>query len=232
MNNKMNQTFNQKVLSFYKDLLLPDVADIGLSVIHPWKDEEVKEYTGAFYNRFYHDTSKRVFIFGINPGRFGSGVTGVPFTDPIMLEEVCDIKNNLPKKRELSSSFIYECISAFGGARTFFKHFYLTATSPVGFTKNGVNFNYYNTQESMGVLRSFIIDTIQKQIDIGARRDVVIILGTGKNLKVFEKINKEHGFFAKVYALPHPRYVLQYQRKNKCKYIRLYRQTLLKSLQK
>ena len=51
--------------------------------------------------------TQRHLLLGINPGRFGGGVTGIPFTDPIRLQNVCGIENNFEKKQELSSVFIY-----------------------------------------------------------------------------------------------------------------------------
>ena len=48
------------------------------------------------------------------------------------------------KKQELSSVFMYEMINAYGGAELFYKRFYITAVSPLGFVKNGRNLNYYD----------------------------------------------------------------------------------------
>jgi hypothetical protein len=42
----------------------------------------------SFYQKYYADNKKRSLIIGINPGRFGAGVTGIPFTDPIRLKRI------------------------------------------------------------------------------------------------------------------------------------------------
>ena len=89
----------------------------------------------SFYTKYYSDNNKRILLLGINPGRFGGGVTGIPFTDPVRLEKVCGIKNDFQKKQELSSVFIYEMIEAYGGAEKFYKQFYISAVSPLGFVK-------------------------------------------------------------------------------------------------
>jgi len=53
-----------------------------------------------FFLQFFNDKYPRSFIFGINSGRFGAGITGISFTDPGNLEEKCGIKNDLDKKHE------------------------------------------------------------------------------------------------------------------------------------
>jgi len=73
------------------------------------------------------------------------GITGIPFTDPVKLE-VLGIANDFQKKRELSSDFVYQMITAFGGANKFYQTFYISAISPLGFTKDEKNLNYYDVK--------------------------------------------------------------------------------------
>jgi hypothetical protein len=224
-------TFGQKVLEFYRHLEPPKVEEFGVDIINPHAHTSTQPYTSTFYKAFYNDISKRVFIFGINPGRFGSGVTGIPFTDPVALLTHCGISNDLEKRKELSSEFVYESINAFGGPQNFFGHFYLTAVSPIGFTKNGINYNYYDDREFYEAVRPFLIKSIQDQLQLGALRDNVIVFGMGKNLRIFEDLNREHGFFAKIHPLEHPRYVMQYKRKEMSRYIKKYVDTFSSALQ-
>ena len=219
-----NLTFSKKILGFYDKITLPETLASGIEIIHPYTTPEVREYVKKFYNKFFLDTKDRVFVFGINPGRFGSGVTGVPFTDPVALQEYCGIINVFEKRRELSSQFVYEFIERWGGVCKFYKNFFLTAVSPIGFIRNGVNYNYYADPAFFSSIKPFIIDTIKTQLNFGVRRDMVIILGTGKNQKIFNDINREYGFFKKIYALEHPRFIMQYRRKHLKKYLRKYEQ--------
>ena len=46
----------------------------------------------AFFYKFYSDSNPRRMIFGINPGRFGAGTTGINFTAPKQLQEFCGIE--------------------------------------------------------------------------------------------------------------------------------------------
>jgi len=172
----------------------------------------------------------RVFVFGINPGRFGSGTTGVPFTDPVALENVCGIANKLVKRRETSSEFVYQFIERWGGPHVFYRDFFLTAISPIGFIRNGINYNYYDHLVLFREVRSFIVDTLAAQLTFGARRDVAIVLGSGKNQKIFGDLNREYGWFKEVYAVEHPRFIMQYRRRYLKRYLKKYQDIFSRAL--
>ena len=67
---------------------------------------------------------------GINPGRFGGGLTGISFTDPVALKKYCGIDNQLRNKEELSSKFVYEVINHFGGVNKFFSKVFSFCSLP------------------------------------------------------------------------------------------------------
>lgn len=224
------KTFGGKVLDFYGSLEAPGRLPAGVRTMNPYGDLAVQRNVGSFLKRFFSDSRPRIFIFGINPGRFGAGVTGVTFTDPAALERFCGIPNDLPKKRELSSIFVYDVIQRWGGPRKFYKDFFLTAVSPLGFLQNGVNHNYYDDPRVFVALKPFIVQTLNSQLSCGARRSAAILLGTGKNWKFFNDINQEHGFFKKVYALEHPRFIMQYRRKRLPRYLQRYSEVFRKAL--
>src|SRR4051794_2176863 len=110
---------SSQILNFLFNLQLPIELPPGVEVMNPFSIEESARTVRAFYEKYYTDINPRYCIIGINPGRFGGGVTGIPFTDPIRLEKVCGIENKWPRKQELSSVFVYEMIEAFGGVRDF-----------------------------------------------------------------------------------------------------------------
>ena len=215
------KTFAQKVIQFNKYLNL-DVDVPGVEVLNPFLSKRTQDISNSFYNKYYNDSKSRTFLFGINPGRFGAGVTGIPFTDPINLEKYCSIRNSLDKKPELSSQFIYQMIDAYGGAEQFYSKFFITAISPLGFTKDGKNLNYYDIKELQQSLEPFIISNIKKQLGFGANTICAICIGGGKNFKYFNEINKQHHFFELVIPLDHPRFIMQYRRKKLDGYIKKY----------
>src|SRR5689334_10249398 len=160
-----NLTQSYAILDFYKKLDPNFDLPRGVQIMNPFSDPVAWTLTKAFYEKFYSDSHPRQYIFGINPGRFGGGITGIPFTDPIRLETVCGISNSFQKKAELSSQFVYAVIDAYGGAEKFYEDFFITALSPLGYTKNGINLNYYDDKELLKASEGFIIKTIRTQLD-------------------------------------------------------------------
>lgn len=224
------QTFAEKVIAFNKSLEFNGSLPEGISIMNPFKtDEQAVEISSRFYHRFYNDFNSRHIIIGINPGRFGAAVTGVPFTDTKRLSSECGLTYEGVSTHEPSSTFVYEVINAFGGVEDFYKKFYINSICPLGFTiKNSkgreVNYNYYDSRELTETVREFIIQSIRAQIALGIETDVCFCMGTGKNEKFLRKLNDEYGFFDKIVAFEHPRYVMQYKAKSKEVYITKYLQ--------
>ena len=175
----------------------------------------------TFFRKYYSSPGMRTLILGINPGRFGAGITGTPFTDPKILEEVCEIENPFKKRAELSAIFVYEFIEAYGGPESFYQQFYITSLCPLGFVKDGKNYNYYDSKELTQAVEPHILHNLRYHLDIGCNSKVAFSLGKGKNYAYFQKINETHGFFDEVIPLPHPRWVMQYRLKRKEEFVQL-----------
>lgn len=187
--------------------------------MNPFANKETMKICEQFYKKYYSDTHKRSMIIGINPGRFGGGVTGIPFTDPIRLEEVCGIENNWPRKQELSSLYMYDMINAYGGPEKFYNKFYITAVSPLGFTSGNKNLNYYDDRKLQNNIEEFVITSMKQQLLFGIERNILFCLGEGKNFAYISKLNTKYKFFKKVIPLSHPRFIMQYKLKKKDEYI-------------
>ena len=215
-------TFAKQLISFLFNLSFDHTLPHDIKVMHPFKDPEVKDVCIRFYNKFYDDKQPRQMIIGINPGRFGGGITGIPFTDPIRLQRDCGIENNWPQKQELSSVFIYEMIKAFGGVQAFYKQMYITAISPLGFTLHNKNLNYYDDKVLQQDIKPFIISCMEEQISFGMCTDRAYCLGEGKNYKYLQTLNKEMKWFKEIIPLAHPRFIMQYRLKKKDEYIKHY----------
>ncbi|ACF14140.1 conserved hypothetical protein [Chloroherpeton thalassium ATCC 35110] len=223
-------TFGEKALSFFKTISL-DANLLGeVEVMNPYQDLAVLACVQAFFEKYYDDFQKRIFVWGINPGRHGGGVTGIPFTDPFALSEFLGISHSLAGQRELSSQFIYQFIAHFGGASAFYQKFYINSLSPLGFIQNGKNYNFYDNATLQNKLTPFIEKSISSQMAFGAERRVTILLGTGKLLKFFERLNAKHLFFERVLAVEHPRFVMQYKRKSLDQFLEKYAQTFREAL--
>jgi len=225
-----SSTFGDRALNFYTTLSAIDGLPSSIQVMNPYARPEIRRYVKSFLGKFFSDDRDRVFVFGINPGRFGAGVTGVTFTDPVALEQCCGIPNELEKRREVSSEFVYEFIERWGGVEKFYRDFFLTAVSPLGFTRNGTNYNYYDEPKLFTALKPFIVRTLKDQLALGARRDAAILLGKGRNQRVFAELNQAHGFFRRLYTLEHPRFIMQYRRKQLRDYLEKYHEAFARAL--
>jgi len=217
---------SEQILEFYQNLNLKARLPKGVGFMNPYQDKKSFEITRIFYPNYYSDTFARKMIFGINPGRFGGGITGIPFTDPVNLEKYCGIKNDFQKKPELSSTFIYQMIEAFGGPEKFYSSFYISALSPLGFVKEDKNLNYYDIPKLQSAVEPFMISCIEKQLVFNINRDQAFCLGEGVNYKYLVKLNQQHHFFSEIIPLPHPRFILQYKRKQLNEYIGRYLSSL------
>ncbi|MCC7319246.1 MAG: SMUG2 DNA glycosylase family protein [Bacteroidales bacterium] len=227
----MSKTFGDKVIDFNLGLHYRGQLPEGFQVINPYMDNpETKEVMRQFYHKFYHDSNQRKFIIGINPSRHGAGVTGVPFTDTKRLESVCGIKMNSAHTHEVSSVFMYDMMSEYGGASDFYKQFYINSPFPLAIvrqTKDGkwLNANYYDDPTLFEMVKDYMILTLKKHIDLGLDTSEVFVLGK-KNAIFLHKINKQEKFFGSLKILEHPRYIQQYKSKDKQMFIEKYLLTL------
>lgn len=213
--------FSTKAANYFLNLKTPDKILKGISIINPYESGEVRKIVNEFFTKFYSDNKERLFMIGINPGRFGGGLTGISFTDPVALREYCGIQNNLGSKTELSSKFIYEMIAAFGGAEKFFSKVFMTALFPLALTQNGNNFNYYDDKKLFNTLKPEIKKSLETQIRFGSKKEKVLILGK-KNAEFFNLINKDLGIIKNEIVLDHPRFIMQYKQRFRKDYIKNY----------
>ncbi len=214
--------FSDNILSFLFDLKLPFTLPKGVGVLDVHTDADVRQACTLFYQKFYNDNNRRHLLLGINPGRFGGGVTGIPFTDPIRLQNECGIANGFQKKHELSSVFMYEMMKSFGGPQAFYNAFYISSISPLGFVKDGKNLNYYDDAALKQAIEPFAVDSINRQLSWGLETDVCFCIGEGENLKYLQALNEKYKWFGEIKGLPHPRFIMQYKLKQKDKYVGMY----------
>jgi len=219
-------TNSSLVLSFLSQLQIHTPLPEGVQVLNPYRDKAVFDLCRRFYEKYYGDEQPRFLILGINPGRHGGGLTGIPFTDGSKLEQYCDIANNLPKKTELSADFMYAMINAYGGPQKFYSKFYFSSISPLGFTHDGKNLNYYDIRALQDILKPFIVQSLEHTLTMKIQRSICYCLGEGQNFKYLTALNKEHKWFQSIIPLAHPRFIMQYKRKKLEDYINDYLQKL------
>ena len=226
----MGQTIADNVIEFNRSLRYEGALPHGFAVLNPYLDNpETMQVMETFYRRFYNDTNPRRMIIGINPSRHGAGVTGVPFTDTKRLESACGIKMQSAHTHEVSSVFLYDVIDQYGGAKPFYRDFYINSPFPLAIIRetgrgNWVNANYYDDPKLFAAVKEYMIESLRAHIAIGVHTDHAFVLGK-KNLDFINKLNKEAHLFQRFTVLEHPRYVQQYKSKEKQLYIDKYLQS-------
>ncbi len=213
--------FADRLLAFLTTFPAPPALPAGVTAANPYAAEPARRLLTAFARTFYPDDPPRVAVLGINPGRFGGGTTGVAFTDPVALADACAIEHPLPRRRETSSEFVYRCVAALGGPTAFYAHFYLGSVYPHTLLKGGLNYNYYDAPALIRALRPHLLASVQQQVQIGLRTDVVVSLGQ-RNAQFLRQLNQELHLFDEIIALDHPRYIMQYKRRTLPAYIAQY----------
>lgn len=224
-------SFADRVKAFNRHLEINTKLPKGVGVVNPYKESKLAlRLSDTFYEKYYQDHNKRLLILGISPGRFGTALSGIPFTDFKRLEQYCSISAESHSAHEPSSEFVYKMIGAIGSVEAFYRHFFINSVCPLGFVKfkqdrTVVNYNYYDDAVLFNSVRPFTISSIRKLMDLGCYKDVCYCMGI-KNGRYQKELNQEYNFFERVEVLPHPRYIVQYKRKQMAEMIALYRSAL------
>jgi len=219
------KTVAEKIIGFNESLVYSGRLPTGIGIMNPFREnDQIMPVSSSFYRKYYNDNRSRHLILGINPGRFGAGVTGIPFTDTKRLNDQCGIHYSGKVTHEPSSVFVYDVIEAYGGPERFYGDFYINSVFPLGFTVTGdsgkaKNFNYYDSRELIADIYDFVVENIRKQIGLGMETDICYCLGTGKNEQFIRALNQKYHFFGELIALEHPRYVMQYKFNEKQLYV-------------
>jgi len=222
----MKATIGEQLIAYYKQIEKPKKLPNGVDLLYPFDQTEVITAINGFYEKYFNDENRRTLLVGINPGRMGGGVTGIPFTDPKAMESILGLENEFEKKRELSSQFIYDMIDFLGGPTFFYSKFLISSVCPLGFVKEGKNMNYYDDKHLQDMLEDYMVKSLQWHLEKVCHREVIYSLGQGKNVKYLHYLNDKYHLCEKIVALPHPRWILQYRRKRLPEFLELYKEKL------
>ncbi|MGN6163743.1 MAG: uracil-DNA glycosylase family protein [Flavisolibacter sp.] len=212
----------EHILSFYKNLHPPKKLPNHIEWLYPQQSEEVLSVVEKFCAKFYNDANARTLLFGINPGRFGAGITGVNFTASKQLSLYCGIEHPFKSGTELSAEFIYEMIEAYGGVKKFYSEFFISSVCPLGFVQHGKNINYYDDKKLLQIVEPFIVESMHQLTSYKTNANRCICIGGEKNYKYLSALNEKHQWFKAIDVVPHPRFIMQYKRKLKEDFVKQY----------
>lgn len=226
----MRKTNSEKILDYCEKL-----SNIKLDsfenyiIINPYSSnkEQIKLITTKFYNKYYNDNKNRRLILGSNPARRATAVTGIPFEDAAHIQQTTGIFIDNFYVNKSSSNFLYDVIDEYGGCEKFYSDFYMNFVFPLGIAKinskgSESNCNYYEIKQFEKKLEKYIIDFIKEILKLDIDTSICYCIGSGKNYEYLLKINKEYNFFKTIIPLEHPRFIMQYNSKNKDLYLKKY----------
>ena len=216
------KTWADHLFEFYSSLQPQQKLPNNILWLYPQRSEEVMQVVQKFLQKYFNDTRKRRLFLGINPGRFGAGVTGVNFTAARQLTEECAIEHPFKNGSELSAEFIYAMINAYGGPTKFYQKHFIGSVCPLGFVKGGKNINYYDDKELQVAVTPFIVESIEKQLSFPVDRSHCLCIGGDKNFTYLSALNAQYKWFKEIVPLPHPRFIMQYRRKQIEPFIQIY----------
>jgi len=225
----MEKTNAEKIIKYCNKLskLKIDSFD-SYRIINPYENnDQIKTIVEKFYYKFYNDTNKRRLILGSNPARRGTAVTGIPFEDAAHLQQETGIFIDNFYINKSSSNFLYDAIEEYGGCEKFYKNFYMNFVFPLVIAKispkgTESNYNYYDVKNYEKIFGKYIIDSIKEMLEFNIDTSVCYCIGSGKNYEYLLKLNKEYKLFDKIIPLEHPRFIMQYNSKNKDLYLKKY----------
>lgn len=232
---------SEKILEFDKYLsnITLNVPN-GFKIVNPFNScskEKVDQIIQTFYHKFYNDNKKRRMILGSSPARRGTAITGIPYEDAQHLQNQTGIYIDDYYVNKSSSNFLYDVIEMYGGTEKFYNDFYMNFVCPLGIVRinskgNEVNCNYYENKKLQESLYEFIVETLKKQIEFNIDKSVCYCIGSGENYLFLKEINKKFNFFDTIIPLEHPRFIMQYNSKNKDYYLKKYLKALRESTNK
>ncbi len=214
--------WNEWIVPYYEQIRADWPVPADIELLDPYGKDDIRHLRQQFYDTYYNDSEPRQLWLGINPGRIGAGRTGIPFSDAVQLERYCGLEAPGPQTEELSAAFIFEVIQAAGGPGSFFQRVFIDSVSPMGYVRDGVNCNYYDQKDLFKGLQPRLEQHIEELLQRPGP-DEIVLLGKGKNLKYFRQL---YNGDSRVIALPHPRWVMQYRRKDKARWIERYLEVL------
>lgn len=227
----MKKTNSEKILNYcdYLSKIKIEAFD-SYKIINPYNDinkEQIRLITTKFYNKFYNDNNKRRLILGSNPARRASAVTGIPFEDAIHLQKNTGIFIDNFYVNKSSSNFLYDVIDKYGGCEKFYSDFYMNFVFPLGIAKvmsggKEVNSNYYDIKHYEERLEKYIVESIKEILTFNIDTSICYCIGSGKNYQYLLKLNRKYSFFEEIIPLEHPRFIMQYNSKNKDLYLEKY----------
>ena len=136
------------------------------------------------------------------------GKTGIPFLDFDSLSKLIEGVDHIDTER--SAQFFFDIIQEFG-AEKFYRSFYVTNISWIGYMKENKNVNYYQLSDPVKI---FIYDAFKYEMNVVAPTTIISLSQEVK--KTVKDMFQDNGIDTAA-SLPHPNYCAFPKNYEKCK---------------
>lgn len=155
----------------FKEKFGSELLSNNVNILSDFLDN--KQNIIQFHERYIKNSKPKIVLCGINPGRFGAGLTGIPFIDFNSLGKMLPFVESITSEK--SAGFFFSVIQEFGIVE-FYKNFHVTNLSWYGFCKcnKGSNVNYYDLRTD---IQRYLIDIFVREIEY-INPEVIIPLST------------------------------------------------------
>ncbi|MFD7537520.1 uracil-DNA glycosylase family protein [Streptomyces sp. NPDC059819] len=224
-------TVADRILKFNEELARTTLQlPPGYRALNPFsgpQKERVLEMTTAFYRKYFDDDRPRRLVLGSSPARRGTAVTGVPFEDAQFLSSETGVDVGGYAVSRPSAGFLDDVISRYGGRGRFYSDFVMSFVCPLGLVRTNPegresNCNFYESKKILGLLRGFLVESLERQIAFGIDTSVCFCIGSSGNFDFLSEVNEGQRFFKKVVPLEHPRFITQYNGARKEEFMEKY----------
>jgi len=161
-----------------------------------------------FNKKMYGDKLPKTVLCGINPGKNGAGKTGIPFVDFTSLTKMIDGVDR--EDTERSAQFFFDIVQEIG-VEKFYRSFYVTNVSWIGYISGNKNVNYYDLPINV---KQFLYEMFQYEMEVVKPTTIISLSGAVKETisELFDNSNINIS-----QQLPHPNYCAFPKNYDSCK---------------
>ncbi len=171
-----------------------------------------------FWQQYVPEPLPQTVIVGLNPGRLGAGLTGIPLLDFRSLANLLP-DTQLPRNEtEPSANFFHRVVQNIG-AEKFYREFYVSNVSAVGYVRDNKNCNYPDLPDAaQRIIEQRFLDEMAV---LAPKR--IIALGREVEATVQRLFS---GGSVTISHLPHPSWIMTYRLREAQSWVRRYTQML------
>ncbi|MEY2342744.1 uracil-DNA glycosylase family protein [Acidithiobacillus sp. IBUN Pt1247-S3] len=172
-----------------------------------------------FWQQYIPEPLPQTVILGLNPGRLGAGLTGIPLLDFRSLASLFP-DGRLPRNdTEPSANFFHRVVQNVG-AEKFYREFYVSNVSAVGYLRDNKNCNYHELPDAA---QRIVEERFVAEMAVVAPKRIIAL---GREVEATVQRLFPDGS-VRISHLPHPSWIMTYRLREAQSWVRRYTQMLL-----